>query len=146
MTVKRMDHTGVVVEDLAQAVAFFLALGLETEGETTVEGDWVGRVIGLEGVRAKIAMLQTPEGQRCVELSQFLAPPSHIGGEPALANAPGIRHLSFVVEDIDPILARLRDEHGAELIGEVVRYRDSYKLCYLRGPAGIIVELAQELG
>jgi catechol 2,3-dioxygenase-like lactoylglutathione lyase family enzyme len=145
MTIQRMDHVGVVVDDLPAAIEFFLALGLELEGEAAVGGAWVDRVIGLEGVQADIAMLQTPDGNGRVELSRFRSP-SHPGEEvQAPANAPGIRHLSFAVEDVDAIVERLRG-HGAELVGRVERYKDIYRLCYVRGPAGIIVELAERLG
>jgi catechol 2,3-dioxygenase-like lactoylglutathione lyase family enzyme len=145
MTIKRMDHVGIVVDDLADAIAFFVELGLELQGEGSVEGEWVDRIVGLEGVRAAIAMLQTPDGQSRVELSQFHAPPSPAGDLHVAANAPGIRHITFAVEDIDAAVARLR-ARGAELVGELERYRDSYRLCYVRGPAGIIVELAEQLG
>jgi catechol 2,3-dioxygenase-like lactoylglutathione lyase family enzyme len=140
-----MDHVGVVVEDLAGAVAFFVELGLELQGEAEVEGGWVDRVLGLEGVRALIAMLRTPDGHGQLELSQFLAPLTDGGDRHPPANAVGIRHVSFLVEDIDGVLDRLR-ARGVELVGELERYRDSYRLCYVRGPEGIIVELAQELG
>jgi catechol 2,3-dioxygenase-like lactoylglutathione lyase family enzyme len=145
MTIQRMDHVGIVVDDLADAVAFFVELGLELHGEAPVEGDWVDRIIGLDGVRAQIAMLQTPDGNGRVELSEFHAPSSDDGYQRAPANAAGIRHISFAVEDIDAVLARLQ-ARGAELIGELGRYKDSYRLCYVRGPAGIIVELAEQIG
>jgi catechol 2,3-dioxygenase-like lactoylglutathione lyase family enzyme len=145
MPIQRMDHVGVVVEDLADAVAFFVELGLELHGEAQVEGDWVDRIIGLEGVRAQIAMLQTPDGHGRLELTEFHSPSTVGGDERAPANASGIRHVSFAVEDIDAVLARLR-ARGAELVGELVRYSDSYRLCYVRGPAGIIVELAEQIG
>jgi catechol 2,3-dioxygenase-like lactoylglutathione lyase family enzyme len=145
MTIQRMDHVGIVVEDLAAATAFFTELGLELQGEAQVEGGWVDRVVGLEGVRAQIAMLQTPDGHGRVELAQFHTPSGQRGDRHAPANTPGIRHLSFAVEDIDAVLAGLR-AHGAELVGEVQRYKDSYRLCYVRGPEGIIVELAQRIG
>jgi catechol 2,3-dioxygenase-like lactoylglutathione lyase family enzyme len=145
MTVERMEHVGVVVEDLAAATAFFVELGLELQGEGPVEGDWVDRVVGLEGVRAQIVMLQTPDGHARLELSKFQAPPSAGGDRLAPANTPGIRHLSFAVDDIEAVLARLR-ARGAELVGEVERYEDRYRLCYLRGPEGIIVELAEQIG
>jgi catechol 2,3-dioxygenase-like lactoylglutathione lyase family enzyme len=145
MTVQRMDHVGIVVEDLADAVAFFAALGLELQGETPVEGEWVDRIVGLEGVRAQIAMLQTPDGHGRIELSSFQAPSTAGEGQHALANAPGIRHVAFLVDDIDAVLARLRDR-GAELVGELGRYEDVYRLCYVRGPEGIIVELAERIG
>jgi catechol 2,3-dioxygenase-like lactoylglutathione lyase family enzyme len=145
MTIQRMDHVGIVVEDLADAVAFFVALGLELQGETQVEGDWVGRIIGLEGVRAQIAMLGTRDGHGRVELSEFHAPSSDGGYRCAPANALGIRHISFEVDDIEAVLARLL-ALGAEPVGELGRYEDRYRLCYVRGPAGIIVELAQQIG
>jgi catechol 2,3-dioxygenase-like lactoylglutathione lyase family enzyme len=145
MPIQRMDHVGVVVEDLAAAVAFFVELGLELQGEGAVEGAWVDRVVGLDGVRAEIAMLQTPDGHGRVELSQFHAPLGPGGNRHAPANVPGIRHLAFVVDDIDATVAGLR-ARGAELVGEVERYRDIYRLCYVRGPEGIIVELAERIG
>jgi catechol 2,3-dioxygenase-like lactoylglutathione lyase family enzyme len=145
MTIQRMDHVGIVVEDLADAVAFFVELGLELQGETPVEGDWVDRVVGLEGVRAQIAMLQTPDGHGRVELAKFHAPLSDRSDQRSPANAPGIRHVTFAVEDIDGIVARLQ-ARGAELVGELERYQDIYKLCYVRGPEGIIVELAERIG
>jgi catechol 2,3-dioxygenase-like lactoylglutathione lyase family enzyme len=145
VTIKRMDHVGIVVEDLAAATEFFLELGLERQGGASVQGDWVDRVVGLEGVRAEIAMLQTPDGNGRVELSQFHAPSSPGGDGSAPANAPGLRHLSFEVNDLDDALAGLR-ARGAELVGAVERYGDSYVLCYVRGPEGIIVELAERIG
>jgi catechol 2,3-dioxygenase-like lactoylglutathione lyase family enzyme len=145
MTVERMDHVGIVVDDLAAATAFFLALGLELQGEGEVEGDWVDRVVGLEGVRAEIAMLETPDGHARLELSKFHAPSGQSGDRHALPNTPGIRHVTFAVDDIDAVLASLR-AHGAELVGEVERYGDIYRLCYVRGPEGIIVELAERIG
>lgn len=145
MTIQRMDHVGIVVDDLAHAVEFFATLGLELRGEAPVEGDWVDRIVGLEGVRAQIAMLQTPDGHGRVELTEFHSPSSDGDDRSAPANAQGIRHIAFAVEDLDGVLARLR-ARGAELVGELGRYRDSYRLCYVRGPAGIIVELAEEIG
>lgn len=145
MTIKRMDHVGIVVDDLAAAIGFFTELGLELEGEGSVEGDWVDRAIGLEGVRADIAMMNAPDGNARVELSTFQAPVHEGDARPQPSNAPGIRHLSFVVDDIDAMVSGLRDR-GGELVGEVEDYEDHYRLCYLRGPVGIIVELAQELG
>jgi catechol 2,3-dioxygenase-like lactoylglutathione lyase family enzyme len=144
MTVRRMDHVGIVVDDLAAATAFFVTLGLELQGEGSVEGDWVDRVVGLEGVRSDIAMLETPDGQSRIELSQFRSPPGPPVDSPAPPNAPGIRHVTFAVDDVDATLAALRP-HGAELVGEIEDYEDIYRLCYIRGPAGIIVELAQPL-
>jgi catechol 2,3-dioxygenase-like lactoylglutathione lyase family enzyme len=145
MTIQRMDHVGIVVDDLADAVAFFVELGLELHGEAPVGGDWVDRIVGLEGVRAQIAMLRTPDGHGRVELAKFHTPSSDGGYERAPANAAGIRHVAFVVEDIDAVLARLR-ARGAELVGELGRYEDIYRLCYVRGPEGIIVELAEQIG
>jgi catechol 2,3-dioxygenase-like lactoylglutathione lyase family enzyme len=145
MTVQRMDHVGIVVDDLAAATAFFVGLGLKPQGEATVEGGWVDRVVGLDGVRAEIAMMQTPDGHGRVELAKFHAPSMRGGDRYAPANTPGIRHLSFVVDDIDAVVAGLR-ARAAELVGEVERYRDIYRLCYVRGPEGIIVELAQRIG
>jgi catechol 2,3-dioxygenase-like lactoylglutathione lyase family enzyme len=145
MAIRRMDHVGIVVEDLAAATAFFVELGLELHGEGQVGGGWVDRVIGLEGVRAEIAMMETPDGHGRLELSKFHAPPGPGGNRHAPANAPGIRHVSFAVDDIDAVLAGLR-ARGAELVGEVERYEDSYRLCYVRGPEGIIVELAEKIG
>jgi catechol 2,3-dioxygenase-like lactoylglutathione lyase family enzyme len=145
MTIRRMDHVGIVVEDLAAATAFFLELGLELQGEGAVEGGWVDRVVGLEGVRAEIAMVQTPDGRGRLELTKFHAPSGPEGDRHAPANTRGIRHLAFAVDDIDGVVAGLR-ARGAELVGEVERYEDRYRLCYVRGPEGIIVELAQQLG
>lgn len=145
MTIQRMDHVGIVVDDLADAVAFFIELGLELHGEAPVEGDWVDRVVGLEGVRAQIAMLRTPDGHGRLELTKFHTPSTDGGHQRAPANASGIRHVAFAVDDIDGVLARLR-ARGAELVGELRRYRDIYRLCYVRGPEGIIVELAEQIG
>ncbi len=145
MTIRRMDHVGIVVDDLADAVAFFAQLGLKLQGEAPVNGDWVDRVVGLEGVRAQIAILQTPDGHGALELTKFHAPSGRAGEEHASANTPGIRHIAFAVDDIDAVLARLQ-ALGAELVGELGRYQDSYRLCYVRGPEGIIVELAEQIG
>ena len=145
MAIQRMDHVGIVVEDLEAATAFFVELGLELEGEASVEGGWVDRIVGLEGVRAEIAMMETPDGHGRLELAKFHAPSSPAGDRDAPANAPGIRHVTFAVDDIDAALAGLR-AHGGELVGEVERYKDSYRLCYIRGPEGIIVELAEKIG
>lgn len=142
MTIQRMDHVGIVVEDLADATAFFLALGLKLQGEGPVEGDWVDRVVGLEGVRADIAMLETPDGHGRLELVKFHAPTGPGGELDAAANTPGIRHLTFAVDDLDAVLVNLR-AHGAELVGEVERYQNIYRLCYVRGPEGILLELAE---
>jgi catechol 2,3-dioxygenase-like lactoylglutathione lyase family enzyme len=145
MTIQRMDHVGIVVDDLAAATAFFVELGLELQGEAPVEGDWVDRVVGLEGVRAEIAMMQTPDGHDRIELTKFHAPLGPGGDRYEPANAPGIRHLAFAVDDLDAVVAGLRG-HGAELVGDVERYRNIYRLCYVRGPAGIVVELAERIG
>ncbi|HKP21121.1 MAG TPA: VOC family protein [Thermoleophilaceae bacterium] len=144
MTVKRMDHVGVVVDDLAGAIEFFLELGLVLQAEWSAEGDAVDRIVGLEGVRADVAMMQTPDGSGRLELSKFHSP-SHAGGgdgHPA-SNAPGIRHVTFEVDDVEDVLGRLQ-ARGAELVGELERAGDTYRLCYLRGPDGIIVELAEK--
>jgi catechol 2,3-dioxygenase-like lactoylglutathione lyase family enzyme len=145
MTIQRMDHVGIVVDDLAAATAFFVEFGLKLQGEGPVEGGWVDRVVGLEGVRAEIAMLETPDGHGRLELTKFHAPSGWGGDGHAPANTPGIRHVAFAVDDIDAVVARLR-ARGAELVGEVERYEDSYRLCYVHGPEGIIVELAEQIG
>ena len=140
-----MEHVGIVVDDLAAAIDFFVELGLEPRGEASVEGDWVDRVIGLDGVQAEIAMLQAPDGHGRIELAKFRAPAGQGGGENPPANALGIRHVSFLVDDIEDVVARLQTR-GAELVGDLEQYKDIYRLCYVRGPAGIIVELAEEIG
>jgi catechol 2,3-dioxygenase-like lactoylglutathione lyase family enzyme len=145
MTIKRMDHVSIVVGDLPAAIEFFLELGLELQGEGMVEGSWVDRVVGLEGVRADIAMMQTPGGHGRLELVKFRSPSTQGGNRGAPANTPGIRHIAFAVDDIDAVVAGLR-ARGAELVGELERYEDSYRLCYVRGPEGIIVELAEQIG
>jgi catechol 2,3-dioxygenase-like lactoylglutathione lyase family enzyme len=145
MTIQRMDHVGIVVDDLAAATAFFLELGLRQQGQGQVEGSWVDRVVGLEGVRAELAMMETPDGHGRLELVKFHDPPGPSGDRHLPANAPGIRHLTFAVDDIDAVVAGLQ-ARGTELVGEVQRYQDSYRLCYVRGPEGIIVELAQRIG
>jgi catechol 2,3-dioxygenase-like lactoylglutathione lyase family enzyme len=145
MTIQRMDHVGIVVDDLAAATAFFVELGLGLQGEASVEGDSVDRVIGLENVRADIVMMETPDGHGRLELSKFHAPSGPAGDQHAPANTPGIRHVSFGVDDIDAVVAGLR-ARGEELVGELERYGDSYRLCYVRGPEGIIVELAERIG
>jgi catechol 2,3-dioxygenase-like lactoylglutathione lyase family enzyme len=145
VSIERMDHVGVVVDDIVAATAFFAELGLELQGEAQVEGGWVDRVVGLEGVRAKIAMMQTPDGHGRLELTEFHTPSGQGGDRHAPANTPGIRHVAFTVDDIDAVVAGLRSR-GAELVGEVESYKDSYRLCYVRGPEGIIVELAESIG
>jgi catechol 2,3-dioxygenase-like lactoylglutathione lyase family enzyme len=145
MTIQRMDNVGIVVDDLEAAIAFFVELGLELEGEATVEGPWVDRIVGLDGVRADIAMVRTPDGHARLELTKFHTPKA-VGAQPnAPANTLGIRRIMFAVDDIEEVLARLR-AHGAEPVGEVVRYEDSHRLCYVRGPEGILVALAEQLG
>jgi catechol 2,3-dioxygenase-like lactoylglutathione lyase family enzyme len=140
-----MDHIGINVDDLDAATAFFAELGLELQSEWSAEGSLLDRIVGLEGVRTSVVMMQTPDGRGRLELVKFHSP-SHAGdGGHAPANAPGIRHITFAVEDIDAVVARLR-AHGAELVGELERYGDSYRLCYLRGPEGIILELAEKVG
>ena len=140
-----MDNVLIVVEDLEAAQAFFAELGMELEGETTVEGPWVGKVIGLDDVRADITMMRTPDGHGRVELTRFHTPPA-VRAEPedAPANALGIRRIMFAVEGIDDVVARLRG-HGAELLDEIAQYDDLYRLCFMRGPEGIIVGLAEQL-
>ena len=145
MTIQRMDNVLIVVDDLEAAKAFFAELGMELEGETQVEGRWAGRVVGLDDVRADLAMMRTPDGHGRVELTRFHTPPA-VRAEPenAPANALGIRRIMFTVDDIDDVVARLRS-HGAELVGEIAQYEDIYRLCFLRGPEGIIVGLAERL-
>jgi catechol 2,3-dioxygenase-like lactoylglutathione lyase family enzyme len=140
-----MDNVLVVVDDLEAAKAFFVELGMELEGQTTVEGPWVDRIVGLDGVRSDIAMMRTPDGHGRIELDKFHTPPA-ISVEPrnAPVNMLGIRRIMFAVDDIEEVLARLR-AHGAELVGDVVRYEDAYRLCYVRGPEGIMIALAEQL-
>ena len=146
MTLKRMDNVLIVVDDLEAAKAFFFELGLELEGETTVEGPSVDRRIGRQNVRATLALMRTPEGHGRIELDKFHTPQAiRTGAENVPVNALGIRRIMFAVDDIDDVVARLR-AHGAELVGEVVQYEDTYRLCYVRGPEGIIVGLAEQLG
>ena len=145
MTIKRMDHVSIVVDDLPAAIAFFTTLGMTVEGEAPVEGAWVDRLNGLEGVQVNITMMRTPDGHGQVELTKFRNP-ALVAVEPAIAppNTLGLRQIMFLVEDLDDTLARLR-AHGAKPVGEVVQYEDKYRLCYVRGPAGIIVALSEEL-
>ncbi len=145
MTLQRMDNVLIVVDDLDAATAFFAELGMELEGETQVEGPWVDSTVGLNDVRADITMMRTPDGHGRVELTKFHTP-SAVRAEPesAPANTLGIRRIMFAVDDIDDVVARLRS-HGAELVGEIAQYQDMYRLCYLRGPEGIIIGLAEQL-
>jgi catechol 2,3-dioxygenase-like lactoylglutathione lyase family enzyme len=145
MTIQRMDHVGVVVDDLEAAVAFFVELGMERQGTGvgSVDGRWVDQVVGLEGVRVDIAFVRTPDGMSRLELTKFHAPDAVEAGSTA-PNTLGLRRLMFAVDDIDEVVARML-AHGAELIGEVAQYEDVYRLCYIRGPGGSIVALAEEL-
>jgi catechol 2,3-dioxygenase-like lactoylglutathione lyase family enzyme len=144
VAVKRLEHVAIVVDDLAAAVAFFAELGLDLEGEATLEGNTVDRLSGLDGVRSDIAMMRTPDGHGRLELIKYQTPPGRAGDPGAPPNTPGIRHIVFAVEGIEDVLDRLRS-HGAELVGELVRYENSYWLCYVRGPEGIIIELAEQI-
>ncbi len=142
----RMDNVLIVVEDLEAGKAFFTELGMELEGQTTVEGPWVDSVVGLKGVRADIALMRTPDGHGKVELSKFHTPPAVKAlPENAPSNTLGLRRIMFTVTDIDEVVARLQRKHGAELVGEIAEYEDIYRLCFLRGPEGIIIGLAEEL-
>ncbi|GAA3110368.1 VOC family protein [Rhizobium viscosum] len=145
MALKRMDNVGIVVEDLGEAIDFFRELGLELEGRAMVEGEWAGRITGLGDQHVEIAMMRTPDGHSRLELSRFLAPDVVADHRNAPVNALGYLRVMFAVDDIDETLERLR-ARGAELVGEVVQYRDAYRLCYIRGPEGILIGLAQELG
>ncbi|HKV74852.1 MAG TPA: VOC family protein [Gemmatimonadales bacterium] len=144
MGLKRMDNIGIVVESLDDAIPFFVELGLRLEGRATIEGEWAGRVTGLESQRVEIAMLVTPDGHSRLELSRFLAPPVVADHRTAPVNALGYLRAMFAVDDLDETLARLR-RHGARLVGDVVQYRDIYRLCYIRGPEGLLIGLAEEL-
>jgi catechol 2,3-dioxygenase-like lactoylglutathione lyase family enzyme len=145
MTIKRMDNVLIVVEDLEAVKAFFGELGMELEGETQVEGPWVDSVVGLDGVRADIAMLRTPDGHGRVELTRFHTPPAvRVGPENAPANALGLRRIMFMVDELDDVVERLR-AHGAEIVRDIAQYEDVYRLCFVRGPEGIIVGLSEQL-
>ncbi|RAY15203.1 VOC family protein [Actinomadura craniellae] len=146
MTIQRMDNIGITVDDLEAVIAFFIELGLELEGRALVEGPWAARLVGLDDQRVDIAMMRTPDGHGRIELAKYHTP-KPISGVPrdAPANTLGIRRIMFAVDDIDDAIARLL-AHGAELVGDVTQYEDSYRLCYLRGPEGIVVALAEELG
>ena len=145
VAVQRMDNVGIVVEDLPATIAFFRELGLELEGRAMIEGDWSGRVTGLRDQRVEIAMMRTPDGHSRLELSRFLAPPVVADHRNAPVNALGYLRVMFAVDDLDDTLARLR-KHGAQLVDEVVQYEDVYRLCYVRGPEGILIGLAEQLG
>ncbi len=145
MTVKRMANVGIVVESLEAAISFFAELGLELEGRATIEGEWAGRVTGLRDQRVEIAMMRTPDGHSRLELSRFLSPPVVADHRNAPVNALGYLRVMFAVEDINDTLTRLC-KRGAQLVGEVVQYKDAYLLCYIRGPEGLLIGLAQELG
>ena len=139
-----MDNVGIVVADLSATVAFFRELGLELEGRATIEGDWAGRVTGLPDMRVEVAMMRTPDGHGRLEISRFLTPPAVADHRNAPVNALGYLRVMFAVEDIDDTLARLR-EHGAQLVGDVVQYEDAYRLCYIRGPEGLLIGLAEQI-
>jgi catechol 2,3-dioxygenase-like lactoylglutathione lyase family enzyme len=144
MTLKRMDNVGIVVDDLESSIAFFRELGLDLEGRATIEGEWAGRVTGLGDQRVEIAMMRTPDGHGRLELSRFLTPPTVADHRNAPVNALGYLRVMFTVDDVDGTLERLR-KLGAQLVGEVVQYKDVYRLCYIRGPEGLLIGLAQEL-
>jgi catechol 2,3-dioxygenase-like lactoylglutathione lyase family enzyme len=145
MSVQRMDNVGIVVDDLATTVEFFRELGLELEGQAMIEGEWAGRVTGLGNQRVEIAMLRTPDGHSRLELSRFLTPPPIADHRDAPVNALGYLRVMFAVDDIDETLVRLQ-KRGAQLVGEVVQYEDMYRLCYIRGPEGLLIGLAQQVG
>src|SRR6266550_5495444 len=145
MTVKRMDNVGIVVEDIDAAIEFFTELGLELEGRAPIEGEWADGVTGLRDMRVEIAMMRTPDGHGRLEISRFLAPTVVADHRNAPVNALGYLRVMFSVDDIDEVLARLR-KHGAELVGEVVQYEDVYRLCYIRGPEGVLIGLAEQIG
>jgi catechol 2,3-dioxygenase-like lactoylglutathione lyase family enzyme len=144
MTVKRMDNVGIVVESLDDAITFFEELGLKLEGRATIEGEWAGRITGLGQQRVEIAMMVTPDGHSRLELSRFLSPPVVADHRKAPVNALGYLRVMFAVDDLDETLSRLR-AHGAQLVGDVVKYEESYRLCYIRGPEGLLIGLAEEL-
>jgi len=145
MTLVRMDNVGIVVESLDTAIAFFAELGLTLEGRATIEGEWAGRVTGLGNQHVEIAMMVTPDGHSRLELSRFLAPPVVADHRTAPVNALGYLRVMFAVDDLDATLARLRT-HGAQLVGDVVQYEDVYRLCYIRGPEGVLIGLAEQIG
>ncbi len=144
MKIQRIDHVGVIVDNLSAAKTFFVDLGLELLGEAEVEGEWVERIIGLENVKEEVAMLRTPDGEANIELVKFHTPSDKNGIQHPLANTLGIRHIAFAVEDIEAIVAKM-ERNDAALIGEIQNYENTYKLCYIRGPEGIILELAEKI-
>jgi catechol 2,3-dioxygenase-like lactoylglutathione lyase family enzyme len=144
MTLKRMDNMGIVVESLDDAISFFTELGMQLEGRAMVEGEWAGRVTGLGNQQVEIAMMVTPDGYSRLELSRFIAPPVIADHRNAPVNALGYLRVMFAVEDIDDVLSRLQ-KRGAQLVGEVMQYEDSYRLCYIRGPEGLLIGLAEQL-
>lgn len=146
MTLPRMDNVLIVVEDMDAAKAFFAELGMELEGEATLEGPWVDSVVGLKGVRSDIATMRTPDGHGKIELTKFHTPPVvRVDPESAPSNALGIRRIMFAVKNLDDVVARLRDRHGAELVGEIAQYENIHRLCFIRGPEGVILGLAEDL-
>ena len=145
MTVKRMDNVGIVVEDIDSTIEFFTELGLELDGRAVIEGDWSGRVTGLRDQRVEVAMMRMPDGHGAIELSRFVTPPPVADHRNAPVNALGYLRVMFAVDDLDETLVRL-GKHGAQLVGEVVQYEDVYRLCYVRGPEGILIGLAEQLG
>jgi catechol 2,3-dioxygenase-like lactoylglutathione lyase family enzyme len=144
VALKRMDNVGIVVDDLAATIDFFRELGLDLEGQATIEGEWAGRVTGLDDQRVEIAMMRTPDGHGRLELSRFLTPAPVADHRNAPVNALGYLRVMFAVDDVDETLERLR-KHGAQLVGQVVQYKDAYRLCYIRGPEGLLIGLAQQL-
>src|SRR5881275_2074961 len=145
MALRRMDNVGIVVESIDDAISFFTELGLELEGRATIEGDWSGRVTGLRDQRVEVAMMRTPDGHSRIELSRFLAPPVASDHRKAPVNSLGYLRVMFAVDDLDDTLARLR-KHGAQVVDEVVQYENVYRLCYVRGPEGILIGLAEQIG
>jgi catechol 2,3-dioxygenase-like lactoylglutathione lyase family enzyme len=144
MKIQRIDHVGIIVNDLPGAKAFFLDFGLEMLGEGEVEGEWVERIIGLQDVKEEVVMLRTPDGEATLELVKFHTPSDEKGIQQSFANTLGIRHIAFAVEDIEGVVAKLKN-NGTELFGEIQNYENMYKLCYVRGPEGIILELAEKI-
>jgi catechol 2,3-dioxygenase-like lactoylglutathione lyase family enzyme len=146
MKIRRIDHVSVIVDDLAAARDFFLEMGLQVQGETKMEGEWLGRITGLKDVKTEVVMMQTADGEANLELAKFVTPVDEKGVQPSYSNTLGIRHVCFAVEDVEGLVAKLQKKFGVELVGEIHNYKDIYRLCYLRGPEGIILELAEEIG